>query len=124
MAQRVLIVDDDQYLRELYEEVLKDAGYAVETAEDGVDGLTKLQQGGYDLTLLDVVMPRLDGLGVLTSLSQNPPATKNGPILLLTNLAHDSIVKEAIDKGATSYIIKTDITPDQLLEDVKKTLQQ
>ena len=123
MAKKVLIVDDDAYLRDLYEEVLKGEGYDVTTAVDGEEGVAKLQQGGYDLTLLDVMMPKLDGLGVLKKLKESPPTTPNGTILLLTNLAQDPIVTEAMQSGAKSYIIKADITPDQLIEKVKEYLQ-
>lgn len=122
MAKKVLIVDDDVYLRDLYEEVLKAEGYEVMTAGDGEEGVTKLQIGGFDLTLLDVMMPKLDGLGVLKKLKETPPTTPNGTILLLTNLAQDPIVQEAMQLGAKSYLIKADITPDQLLEKVKEYL--
>lgn len=122
MAKKILIVDDDVYLRDLYEEVLKGEGYEVTTAVDGEDGLAKLQQGGYDFTLLDVMMPKLDGLGVLKKLKETPTATPNGTIVLLTNLAQDPIVTEALQLGAKSYIIKADITPDQLIEKVKEYL--
>jgi CheY-like chemotaxis protein len=123
MAKKILVVEDDSYIRALYEEVLRDAEYQVETADDGISGLEKIKKGGYDLILLDVVMPKMDGLGVLTKLSQNPPLQKNGPIILLTNLAEDSTVQEAIRKGAASYIVKSDITPDQLIENVRKFLK-
>jgi CheY-like chemotaxis protein len=122
MAKKILIVDDDAYLRDLYEEVLKDEGYEVTTAVDGEEGATKLAQGGYDLTLLDVMMPKLDGLGVLKKLKETPPTIPNGTILLLTNLAQDPIVTEAMQTGAKSYMIKADITPDQLVEKVKEYL--
>ena len=122
MAKRILVVDDDLYIRELYEEVLKDEGYNVETAKDGEETLGKLQQGGYDLVLLDIMMPKLDGLGVMESLKKNPPSIPNGPILLLTNLDHDPLIKEAMEKGAQAFIIKADITPADLLVQVKKFL--
>lgn len=116
---KILIVDDDVYLRELYEEILKDEGFDVTTAVDGEDAIGKLSQGGYDLTLLDVMMPKVDGLGVLKKLHETPPATPNKTILLLTNLAQDPIVKQAMELGAKSYLIKADLTPDQLIEKVK-----
>lgn len=118
-----MIVDDDQYIRELYDEVLRDEGFETETAVDGEEGLAKLQRGGYNLVLLDVMMPKLDGLKVLENLSQNKPLTPNGPIILLTNLGHDPIIKEALNKGATSYLIKADLTPDQLINNLKKYIQ-
>lgn len=123
MAHKILIVDDDLYIRELYEEVLKDAGYDVSTALDGEDGLLKLKQGGFDLILLDVMMPKLDGLGVLQKLSEISPKPTNGPIILLTNLSHDPIINEAIHHGASTYMIKADVTPDQLLAKVKEVVK-
>ncbi len=123
MAKKVLVVDDDQFIRELYEEVLRDDGFEVESAVDGEVGLQKLQVGGYDLVLLDVMMPKKDGLRVLGDLNNSPAEKPNGPILLLTNLGHDPIIQEAMNKGATSYLNKADMTPDQLLENIKKFLK-
>lgn len=122
MAKKVLVVDDDLYIRELYEEVIRDAGYEVESASDGEEGLIRMQQGGYDLVLLDVMMPKLDGLGVLNALQQNPPVTPNNAILLLTNLGHDQLIKEALSKGVKTYLNKADMTPDQLLQNIQKYL--
>jgi CheY-like chemotaxis protein len=122
MAKRLLVVDDDLYIRELYEEVLKDEGYDVQTASNGEEALGKLQQGGFDLVLLDIMMPKLDGLGIMDALTKTPPPVKNGPILLLTNLDHEPLIKEAMDKGAQAFLIKADITPADLLAQVKKYL--
>lgn len=122
MNKRILIIDDDLYIRELYEEVLKNANFTVETAVDGEEGINKLKEGGYDLVLLDMMMPKIDGLGVLNELQNNPPKLKNGPILLLSNLGHEPVVEEALQKGAVAYLIKADITPDQIIESANKYL--
>ncbi len=122
MAKRVIVVDDDMYIRELYEEVLKDEGYTVDTASNGEEALNKLQQGGYDIILLDIMMPKLDGLGIISTLNKTPPQVKNGPIILLTNLDHDPLIKEAMSSGAAAFIIKADITPADLVSQVKKFL--
>lgn len=122
MAKKILVVDDDLYIRELYDEVLKTEGYDVETGVNGEEGLAKLQQGGYDLVLLDVMMPKRDGLSILNELSVHPPQVNNGPVILLTNLGQDPTIKEALSKGAASYLVKADITPDQLLANVRKLL--
>ena len=122
MTKKLMVVNDDLYIRELYEEVLKDEGYSVETASNGEEALNKLKLGGYDLILLDIMMPKLDGLGVMDALSKTPPAIKNGPTILLTNLDHDPLIKDAMSKGAAAFIIKADITPADLLEQVKKYL--
>jgi CheY-like chemotaxis protein len=124
MAKKLMVVDDDLYIRELYEEILKDEGYTVDTAVNGEDALNKLKQGGYDLILLDIMMPKIDGLGVMDALSKTPPPVKNGPIILLTNLDHDPLIKDAMSKGAVAFIIKADITPPDLLVQVKKYLEE
>ncbi len=122
MAKRVMVVDDDLYIRELYEEILKDEGYTVESASNGEEALNKLKLGGYDLVLLDIMMPKLDGLGVMDALTKSPPPVKNGPIILLTNLDHDPLIKDAMSKDASAFIIKANITPADLLGQVKKYL--
>jgi CheY-like chemotaxis protein len=122
MAKRILVVDDDLYIKELYEEVIKDEGYTVESAANGEEALIKLRLGGFDLVLLDIMMPKLDGLGVMDSLNTSPPEVKNGPIILLTNLDHDPLIKDAMSKGASAFIIKADITPEDLVGQVKKYL--
>ena len=122
MAQKILLIEDDTYIRKLYAEVLEQAGYEVEVAEDGISGLDKINKGKFDAILLDVVMPRLDGLGVLESLEKNPPPQKNGPIILLSNLAKDPITQGGLDKGAVGYIVKSDINPDELIEKIQKFL--
>ena len=120
---KILIVDDDLYIRDLYEEIFKDAGFEVVTAQDGKEGLEKLLQGGFNVTLLDVMMPKLDGLGVLDGLKKQQPQNPNGPIILLTNLAHDPIMRDAKIKGAAGFLIKADLNPDQLIAKVKEYLR-
>ena len=65
MSKKIMVVDDDLYIRELYQEVLTTAGYDVEMAIDGMDALEKLKKGVFDLIFLDMMMPKVDGLGVL-----------------------------------------------------------
>ena len=122
MAKKLMVVDDDLYIRELYEEVLKDEGYTVDSASNGEEAYNKLKLGGYYLVLLDIMMPKMDGLGIMDALRKTPPPVKNGPIILLTNLDHDPLIKDAISKGASAFLIKADITPADLLGQVKKYL--
>jgi CheY-like chemotaxis protein len=122
MAKKVIVIDDDLYIRELYEEIIKDEGYKVDTAANGEEAYNKLKIGGYDLILLDIMMPKMDGLGIMDALKKNPPPIKNGPIILLTNLDHEPLIKDAMSRGAAAFIIKADITPADLLVQVKKYL--
>src|SRR3990167_7797620 len=118
--KKILLVEDDQFTRELYVEVLKDAGFEINSAVDGLDGLAKIKMGRYDLILLDVMMPKMDGLDVLRSLINEPPAVKNGPIVLLTNLTNDPVIDTAYGLNAKGHLVKSDITPGELVEHVKK----
>lgn len=119
MAKRILIIDDDASVQTLYQTLFKDAGYDVDSATDGEEGLKKLSEGGWDVTLLDVMMPKLDGVGILTTLQATPPKQKNGPIIVFTSLANDPVVQEALQKGAHSTLIKSDLTPEFVLQKVK-----
>lgn len=119
-AKKILVADDEQYIRELYEEVLKAEGYQVDTASDGQEALEKIMTGGYNAITLDVIMPKLDGLGILAQLKETPPKQKNGPIILLTSLANDPAVKEAMQNGASKVVIKTDITPKDFTDLIKQ----
>lgn len=122
MHKILLLVEDDPFIRDVYQEVLTDAGYEVELAVDGQEGLLKAQEGGYSLVLLDIMMPKLNGIQLLEELKSHPPKKANGPIILLTNLGHDSVIKDGLEKGAKSYLIKSSINPNQLVEHVKKFL--
>lgn len=122
MMKKVLVVDDDQYIRDLYRELLEAEKYEVATAIDGQEGLIKATEGGFDLILLDAMMPKMDGLGVLKALKENPPKQENKAIILLTNLAHNKVIDEAMENGAKTYLIKSEMNPDQFLQNIKKFL--
>lgn len=121
---KILVIDDDPYLRELYKEVLTEGGYQVDLALDGQEGLTKILLGGYDLILLDIMMPKIDGLGILKRIKDNPPDVYNGPIFVLSVLKQDDIIKKAMDLGAKGYIVKSDLNPDQVLKKISGILEQ
>jgi two-component system, OmpR family, response regulator VanR len=123
MAKRILVVDDEQYIRDLYVEFFSAEGFEVDSAVDGVEGLKKMQDGGYNLILLDVMMPQFDGVEVLEQLTKQPPKVPNGPVVILTNLTYEGVAKDALQKGAADYIVKADVNPGQLLERLKKYLQ-
>ncbi len=123
-GKKLLLVEDDLETKKLYQEVLEEAGYLVTTAIDGELGLAKIQEGGFDLILLDIMMPKLDGLAVLTQLQTSPALKPNGPIVVVTNIANDPIVNKALLIGAKAYMIKADLNPDQLVEKVKEFLME
>ncbi|MBI2008165.1 response regulator [Candidatus Amesbacteria bacterium] len=121
-AARILVVEDDQPLRDLYVLILKDAGFSVEEAADGEVALAAMQKGGYDLVLLDIVLPKMDGIKILEHLKQIPPDSPNKKIVVLSNLGHDEIIGNAMALGSVGYLIKSDYTPDQIVLSIQEFL--
>lgn len=122
---RILVVEDEKYLRELYVEILQAEGYVVDSAEEGEAGYNKLVEGGYDLVLLDIILPKMDGLKILQKLKNDtPPKAANKIIIILSNLGQDTFIADGISLGARGYMIKSDYTPDQIIKEVKQYLAQ
>lgn len=124
-TKRILVVEDDQFLRELYVDIISSAGFNVEQAADGEIGLNMMKKGGYDLVLLDIMLPKIDGISILRKLSQEtPPEVPNQIVVILSNLGQESVIAEAISLGARGYMIKSDLTPEQTLNEVKRYLSE
>ncbi|MBM4401867.1 MAG: response regulator [Candidatus Cloacimonetes bacterium] len=123
MSEKILIIEDDKFLSEFYRELLEQEGYEVTVADDGEVGLEKMQAGGLDLTLLDIMLPKKDGLTILRELSHEEKA-KCGQIVMLTNLGQDQIIKDGFSLGASGYLIKSALTPDQVLHELRVFLQK
>ena len=117
---KVLIVEDDPFIADMYALKLKEAGFTVENATDGKQGLEKIQAGGQDIVLLDVVLPIKDGFEVLQALQhdENP----HPPVILLSNLGQKEDVDRGLGLGAADYIIKANFTPSEVVEKVKVVL--
>ncbi len=122
--KRILIVEDDQFLREFYQELLLAEGYSVDVAGDGEIAYVKIQQGGFNLIMLDIMLPKKDGLQILRDLKVSPPKQKNDAIVVLTNLGQDSIIKQCFELGAVGYLIKSALNPDQVLTEIHSFLQK
>ena len=116
MHRRILVADDDKNLRRVVGELLADAGYAVEVAADGVEALAAIERGEPALLLLDVRMPRLDGLGVLEHLEQR---AKTFPVIVIT--AQEDACQDAVARGATRVLVKP-LSLDGLLEAVRAAI--
>ncbi len=113
----ILLVEDEEEIRIVYAEVLRDAGYKVIEAADGEVGLKRSLENGWDMFLLDIMLPGEDGLHILKSVKENI-RLKFKPVVLLTNLGNESIINEAFKLGADGYLIKSQITPDRIVTEV------
>jgi len=121
---KILIVEDDQFLREFYQELLQAEGYLVDVAADGETGEKKIRQDNFNLILLDIMLPKKDGLQILKDLKAKPPSSKMGSIVILTNLGQDAVIKECFELGAQGFLIKSALNPDQVLTEIKSYLQK
>lgn len=119
--KKVLVVDDEDAVREIYKKEFTLAKFNVVVAADGEEGLLKAAEETPDLILLDIMLPKMSGIDVLKSLKQNPP-TKTIPVLLLTNLGEETIIKEGFELGADGYLLKVSYTPAQVVEECRKFL--
>ena len=117
----ILIVEDDTFLGELYQRTLNTAGYKTTLAADGEAGLN-LAQAKPDLILLDIMMPKLNGIDVLKKLRQDTK-TKDITIVMLTNFGQDDVIKQAYELGANGYLLKIQYTPYEIIEQIKNFLE-
>lgn len=119
---KILIVDDEPDLRMMFKDILETCGYQTEEAEDGVECLEKLAEGEYSLVLLDLMMPKMDGMEALTRIKQDKSKYGDAPVLILTNLTSDVAIKEGFERKADGYLIKTELTPEQVVKEIKKVI--
>jgi two-component system alkaline phosphatase synthesis response regulator PhoP/two-component system response regulator VicR len=120
---KILIVEDDDFLRDLYTDTLKGEGHEIEAAEDGEVAYQKMKQGGFDLVLLDIILPKMNGVDIMEKLSSEPPGTPNKCVLFLTNIDKGEEIKKALQLG-NGYLIKSQITPGDLIQEVNLFLSQ
>lgn len=114
-SKKILLIEDDVMIRELYRTTLVNSQHIVEMAIDSNEVFRKLQSYHPDVILLDVMLPGLSGLDILKELRTNPVhGCQHTKIILLTNLAQRSVTDSAIESGADGYIIKSDILPTDL----------
>ena len=117
----ILIIEDDPLIQRMYKKIFSFEGYNVETAEDGEIGLEKVRTVKPRIILLDVMMPKMNGMQVLEKLKLDPD-TKAIPVIMLSNLAGDNDIETALSKGAVKYIIKSEYEPSQIVKMVKEIL--
>jgi len=121
MGKKILIVEDEAYIVKAFADHFKREGYDVAVALDGEEGLMKAREFKPDLILLDIIMPKMDGLEMLKKLKEDP-MTKGISVIMLTNLETSQSVAETMKAGSTGYLIKVNYSLEELGEEVKKAL--
>ena len=120
---RLLIVDDDMTLRELYEERMKAEGYIIMSAADGEEAIEKATKEKPDLILLDIMMPKINGIDVMKML-RGKEETSHIPIIILTALVQEIDKIKDMMKPFDSYLVKSEIMPKDVVETIKTCLSK
>lgn len=120
---RILLVEDDEAISFLYKRVLDKAGHATDAALTGSDGFEKVAANKYDLILLDVMLPDMNGLEILKRLKAND-STRKIPVIMLSNLGQDTVMQEAFQLGAKQYLIKAAYEPQELVTKIMSILSE
>ncbi len=122
MSPTILVVEDTELLQTIYADKLKQDGYQVLTAGDGLAALGHLRGNTVDLILLDLIMPRMSGLEALEAIKADP-RTRDIPVLILSNLGQESDVQRGLEMGAVDYLIKNEAKPADVAEKIRLTLE-
>jgi DNA-binding response OmpR family regulator len=119
--KKLLIVEDDFYIRDIYKIEAKNEGFVVFEASDGEEGLSIAKVAGPDIILLDLMLPKITGIDVLKTI-KSWDDFKNIPIILFTNVGDPEPQKQAMDAGAAEYLLKVEHTPREIMDILKKHL--
>jgi CheY-like chemotaxis protein len=121
LGRRILLAEDDRFLRKAAEATLRRSGFTVVTAVDGEEALRLAQAETPDLILLDLIMPKMQGFEVLRSLKQSPE-TAHIPVIVLSNLGQDRDIQQAMESGALAYLVKANLSLEELVKRVEAAL--
>lgn len=121
MSHKILIIEDDDFLRSLAVTKLETEGFQVMMAANGQDGLNQVTSFEPHLIILDLMLPIMTGFDVLKSL-KSADATKDIKVIVFSNLGEESDIKTCLDLGANDYLVKANFTLDELVQKIKELL--
>lgn len=120
---KIVIAEDDKLLSGSLVSAFTEAGFETHPVYDGEEAIAKIKEVKPDIALLDVMMPKLDGIGVLWELKASPE-TSSVPVVVLTNMADMDTISKIMDAGGTDYLLKSDQSIDKIIEKVKQVLSR
>lgn len=123
MQTKILLIEDDPFLIDIYTTKLKEKEFKVSVALDGEEAIRKVEEENPDLVLLDIVLPKLDGWEILRKIKSNPKF-KDLKIIILSNLGQKEEVEKGLRLGATKYLIKAHYTASEVVAEINKTLKK
>ena len=118
---KILMIEDDLFLRKIYRDKFSRAGFDFVEATNGIEGLNKAVSENPDLVLLDLILPQKSGFDVLIEMNRNKK-TKNIPVIILSNLGQETDVKRGLSLGAKDYLIKTDVSLSEVVDKARELL--
>ena len=121
--KNILFIEDESALQRTIGDILKSKDYKVIKALDGESGLRSAKEERPDLILLDLILPRMDGFKVLKGLKTSEE-TKNIPVIILTNLEETEDIQKALELGATTYLVKSSYTLEEVVKKIEKALEE
>lgn len=121
MKKNILIIEDDEFFRELMSKKLVSGGFAVSEAVDGEKGLERVKKSKPDLILLDILLPNIDGFDVLLNLKGNPE-TAAIPVVILSNLSSKEDIEKGLKLGASDFLIKSQVASEEIIEKIKNLI--
>jgi len=118
---RIVVIEDDPLINRMYQKIFTAKGHKVEVAIDGEEGMDKIKDFQPDLILLDIMMPKVNGLELLKKIKSTSEIAKI-PVVVLSNLSGTSDIETALSEGAVKYIVKSDYKPKEVYDIVKGIL--
>lgn len=122
MKKNILIIEDDEFFRELVSKELISSGFGILQAVDGQKGIEKAKESKPDLILLDLLLPNIDGFEVLSTLKENSE-TSSIPVIILSNLDSKEDIEKALRLKASEFLIKSQFASDEIIAKIKKILK-
>ena len=122
MSRKILIIEDDKFLKELIAQKLVKEGYNIAEAIDGEEGIKKVKSEQPDLVLLDLILPGIDGFEVLSKMKEDSSLVSI-PVIILSNLGQKEDVEKGLKLGAADYLIKAHFTPGEIIDKIKIILK-
>lgn len=121
--KKVLLVEDEVDAREIYVDILEGEGMTVDGAGDGTEALEALSKDKYGLVLLDIIMPKMDGVETLDRIKKSPDKYGTPKVVMLSNIGGDIAIDKAMELGADGYMLKSETEPEDFISIVKKYLE-
>lgn len=118
MNKKLLLIEDEDFIREVYKDELESEGFSVDGFATGNEGLKAFKENSYDLVILDIILPDMNGLHVLREMKEDSQK-KDTPILILSNADQDIIIRQGLALGAADYVQKVKSTPDMIVDKIK-----